>query len=135
MVPADSRFFSFEFVALDFSAPEALQYEYQLEGFDNQWVQSGTRRFLNYTNIPAGQYRFKARLADTPDSEMLDVPLVVQVSFYKTGWFWAVILAGVAALAIGFYRNSTRTFCSTPSLRSEASSILTRRPLPGSSIT
>lgn len=104
-VPAESRFFSFEFAALDFTTPEALQYEYQLENFDNQWVKAGTRRFVNYTNIPAGQYNFKVRLAGTGDDEALSIPISVRVSFYKTKWFWSLIGAGLIAFTIWFYRN------------------------------
>ena len=50
------NFFEFEFVALNFSQPEKNQYAYFLEGFENEWNQTGTRRYGKYTNIPGGRY-------------------------------------------------------------------------------
>ncbi len=32
-----------------------------LEGFDKDWIASGTRNYANYTNIPPGKYIFKVR--------------------------------------------------------------------------
>ena len=34
--------FSFEFAALYYSRPEKKQYAYRMEGFDEDWVKSGT---------------------------------------------------------------------------------------------
>ncbi|MEK9137873.1 MAG: two-component regulator propeller domain-containing protein, partial [Bacteroidota bacterium] len=47
--------FSFEFAALDFCAPEKNQYAYMLEGFDKGWIHSGTRRYVNYTQLDPGE--------------------------------------------------------------------------------
>src|SRR4029453_5551459 len=33
--------------------------KYTLEGFDESWIDAGTRRVAYYTNIPAGRYRFR----------------------------------------------------------------------------
>jgi ligand-binding sensor domain-containing protein len=99
VVPANGRYFSLEFASLDLTHPELSRYEYRLEGLDNQWVKAGSRRLVNYTNVPAGRYSFKVKLEGWPDAEALAVPVVVRVSFYKTGWFWsaaAVLLAGFA---------------------------------------
>lgn len=104
VVPANSRFFSVEFAALDLSSPEVFQYEYQLDGFDNQWVSAGTRHFVNYTNIPRGFYLFKVKRAGAPDNEALVVPLTVKVPFYRMGWFWAILSIVVVGFGIWFYR-------------------------------
>lgn len=53
--------FSFEFALMDFAAPEDNTYEYQLVGFDEDWVKAGTRNTVSYTNIDAGDYQFKVR--------------------------------------------------------------------------
>ncbi len=39
------NFFSFEFAALDYTAPEKNRYAYRLEGVDDDWVQAGTGRY------------------------------------------------------------------------------------------
>lgn len=53
--------FSFEFAALDFSAPEKNLYAYKMEGFEKEWIHPKSRRFVTYTNLPAGNYVFRVR--------------------------------------------------------------------------
>lgn len=53
--------FSFEFAALDFNSSESIQYAYMLEGFDKDWIYSGSRRFVTYTNLDPGNYIFKVK--------------------------------------------------------------------------
>jgi len=47
---------AFEFAALDFTAPDKNRYRYRLVGFDENWVDLGTRRRISYTNLQAGDY-------------------------------------------------------------------------------
>ena len=53
---------SIEFAALEFLAPEALQYEYRLVGLDDQWVKApANRRFAAFTRLQPGRYEFEVR--------------------------------------------------------------------------
>ncbi|MCB9340623.1 MAG: histidine kinase [Lewinellaceae bacterium] len=108
VVPADSRYFSFEFAALDLTRAEEREYEYRLQDFDNKWVKCQENRFVNFTNIPAGRYKFQVKPADGADSEALSVPLLVHVAFYKTSWFWGLVLLGLLAVAFSYFRNRQR---------------------------
>lgn len=56
---------SFEFAALDYSAPKKNQFAYMLEGVDREWVFSGTRGFANYTNLRPGGYTFRVKAANS----------------------------------------------------------------------
>jgi PAS domain S-box-containing protein len=49
----------FHFTALSLSSPEKVRFKYMLEGFDKDWVDAGSRRVAYYTNIPAGEYKFR----------------------------------------------------------------------------
>jgi signal transduction histidine kinase len=49
----------FDFTALSFVTPENVQFRYQLEGLDQDWVDAGTRRSAEYTHLLPGSYRFK----------------------------------------------------------------------------
>jgi signal transduction histidine kinase/ligand-binding sensor domain-containing protein/DNA-binding response OmpR family regulator len=54
--------FSFEFAALDYSAPEKNQYAYKMEVVDPEWVHTdASRRFATYTNLDPGEYIFKVK--------------------------------------------------------------------------
>ncbi len=54
----------FEFSVLDFHHPASSRYMYKLEGFDEDWVHSGARRFVTYTNLSPGHYTFRVRGAN-----------------------------------------------------------------------
>lgn len=48
----------FHYTAASLTMPEKVKFRYKLEGFDDDWVEVGTRRAAYYTNIPPGNYRF-----------------------------------------------------------------------------
>jgi len=63
MAAAD-RVVRFEFAALDFASPERNRFAYQLEGFDDHWIEAGTRHDATYTNLDSGRYTFKVRASN-----------------------------------------------------------------------
>jgi len=60
----EQDFISFDFAALDFNKPEKNQYAYQLEGFDQDWIDAGTRPYASYTNVPGGHYTFRVKASN-----------------------------------------------------------------------
>ncbi len=52
---------TFEFSALDYFIPEKNRYAYMMEGIDKDWVYSGKRRFVTYSNLMPGSYLFKVK--------------------------------------------------------------------------
>ena len=94
---------SFEFAALDFAAPGENSYQYILEGFDNGWVDAGTRRRVTYTNLTAGDYVFRARAANS-DGVWSENELRLAVSVAPSPWetreaYVAYTVAGLLLLA------------------------------------
>jgi hypothetical protein len=61
----DQNFFSFEFAALDYTDSRKNQYAYKLEGLDENWIDSGNRRFANYTAVPPVTTFFVSRVRTT----------------------------------------------------------------------
>ena len=57
-LPPDSRKFEFHYEGLSFLAPEKVNFRYRLEGFDDEWVEAGTRRVAFYSSLPPGDYAF-----------------------------------------------------------------------------
>ncbi|HJS73657.1 MAG TPA: triple tyrosine motif-containing protein, partial [Vicinamibacteria bacterium] len=94
------RVISFEFAALDFSAPEKNQYAYRLEGFEKDYVPAKDHRIATYTNLPAGDYTFHVKGSNDNgvwNEEGAKVRFTVVPPFWATAWFKAL----VAALAVG----------------------------------
>ena len=53
--------FSLEFAALHFVDPPRNRYAYRLDGLDQDWNRSGTRRFVTYTTLAPGEYTFRVK--------------------------------------------------------------------------
>mgnify|MGYP003324510366 CR=1 FL=1 len=60
-VPWNNNKVVFDFVALSYRNPSKNQYSYYMDGYEDDWIDSGNRRFATYTNLPAGNYTFKVK--------------------------------------------------------------------------
>lgn len=100
------NFISLEFAALDFINPTENRYAYKLEGVDRDWVECGTRRTAQYTNLEGGRYVFRVRGANSDgvwNEDGASLTLVIVPPVWKTGWFrWVMILLG-GGLMLGAY--------------------------------
>ena len=56
VLPYDQNSVALSFAGLEFSQPHELRYRYQLEGYDNDWIQAGSSRRAIYTKLPPGDY-------------------------------------------------------------------------------
>ncbi len=102
--------FSFEFAALDFTSPERNRYAYRLEGFDQGWVDSGTRRFASYTNLDGGTYTFRVRGTNSDgvwNEEGAAIEVVVVPKPWKTWWAYSLYLLTALSGVFGYVRFKT----------------------------
>jgi len=92
----------FEFTALSFVAPENVQFRYQLEGLDKNWVDAGTRRTASYTHPPPGSYQFKVIACNNDgiwNKTGNSLSVIFAPYFWQTLWFkFAVTLTSFAML-------------------------------------
>jgi transcriptional regulator with PAS, ATPase and Fis domain/ligand-binding sensor domain-containing protein len=90
------------YTGLSLVAPEKVRFKYQLEGYDQEWVDAGARRVAYYTNIPPGAYRFRVRAMNN-DGVWNEAGATFEFSlaphFYQTTWFYGLV--GVAVMFIG----------------------------------
>jgi len=75
----------FSFVALDYDSRNT-HFLYKLIGFDEDWVRSGTRNYVSYSNLPAGNYKFVviAKTAKDEVSELVSVSFSIKKMWYRT---------------------------------------------------
>ncbi len=89
------------FTALGAAAPEAVRFRYRLDGFDADWVETGSRREAYYTHVPPGRYTLRLS-ADPGDGAWqaaeLALPVHLRPHVWQTGWFTAAALLAGAAL-------------------------------------
>lgn len=113
--------FSFEFVALDYTAPRRNQYAYMMEGFDKDWVNAGTRRYASYTHLDPGEYIFRVKGSNNDgvwNEQGASVNIVIQPAYWQTWWFRAFVVFVVAGIFYGFYRYRIANLLRVERLRS-----------------
>ncbi|MDR2146738.1 MAG: response regulator [Tannerella sp.] len=102
--------FSLEFSALNYESRYNAVYRYLLEGFDKQWITTpATRRFANYTNLPAGKYTFKIKYIPEGtaenDAPATELTVIVKPYFYKTFRFVSVVFIFLIIGILRFYKR------------------------------
>jgi len=105
-------FFSFEFAALHYAAPEQNQYAYMMEGLDKDWNYVGNRRFAGYTSVPAGKYTFKVKAANSDgvwNEEGTSLRIAVVPPFWQTWWFRVLAIAALAGSALAVFALRVRS--------------------------
>ncbi len=103
--------FEFEFAALNFTHPEKNQYAYILDGYDEAWNYTGTRRFGRYTNLPAGMYSLRLKGSNNEgvwNEEGIAITITVVPPFWQTWWFQAVLALVLLGVAFTGYRLRVR---------------------------
>jgi signal transduction histidine kinase/DNA-binding response OmpR family regulator/ligand-binding sensor domain-containing protein len=100
-LPASASFFSLTFAALDYINSAKNRYAYRLEGVDPAWVESGTRRYVSYTNLDPGTYQFRVRGANSEgiwNMEGASLEIVILPPWYRTTWAYAAYVLAIGTL-------------------------------------
>lgn len=101
----------FSFNALSYISPKRIQVRYRLDGVDAGWVDAGTRRSAQYTNLKPGHYDFHVQASNADgiwNTEGGVYHFDLPPAFYETPYFNACcILAGALAI-FGGYRWKLR---------------------------
>ncbi len=103
--------FSFDFVALDYVAPEKNQYSYRMKGFDKNWINIGTRRFAYYTNLSPAKYVFQVRGSNNDgvwNHEGASLIVRIKPAFWQTSVFKISLGIIIALLLFGIFRWRTK---------------------------
>ena len=90
---------SLELASLDFHDPKRNQFIYQLEGVDNNWLQSTGYTKVNYSQLEPGTYQFKV-LGSNQHGLFADEPEVLIIEVLPLWWQHSWVLPGLAALLL-----------------------------------
>lgn len=103
--------FTIQYAALDYTAPNDIQYAYMLEGFENSWNYVGKQRMATYTNLPKGEYTFKVKSTNADGvwtDNVRSLQITVLPSFWETPWAYLLyVLALMLVVFIAVYILST----------------------------
>jgi signal transduction histidine kinase/ligand-binding sensor domain-containing protein/DNA-binding NarL/FixJ family response regulator len=89
--------FTIEFMGINYTANQKIQYAYLLEGSDEKWNQLGDQNSVTFRNLPSGNYVFKVK-ASSPDAVWSDnnissIVIVVHSPWWAT--WWAYLIYGI----------------------------------------
>jgi signal transduction histidine kinase/ligand-binding sensor domain-containing protein len=104
----DQNFVSFEFTALDYTAPEKNAYRYMMEGLDRDWVSSGSRRYASYANLPSGDYVFHVRGSNSDGLWNLNgasLHIHVVPPYWERAWFRVLALVLILGTIFLLFRR------------------------------
>ena len=106
-----SRNLEFHYTGLSFLAPQKVKFKYQLEGYDNDWIDAGTRRTAFYTNIAPGDYTFRVQACNNDgkwNESGAQMKFSLSPYFYQTGWFFFLGFLALVLTSAGAYRYHVR---------------------------
>ncbi|NQZ08580.1 MAG: hypothetical protein HRT35_15615, partial [Algicola sp.] len=101
----------FEFAALDFLDPKRNQYQYRLEGWQDEWQSTGAkRRFASYSNLWPGEYIFRVKgsnkdLLWDPKGAVLKV--IINPPWWLTWWAYVLYVVLVVGAVYGLVQWRT----------------------------
>lgn len=110
-LPAGSESLEIHYTGLSLYAPDEVRFHYQLEGFDNDWVDAGKRRAAYYTNLPPGNYTFRVKAVNNDgiwNDQGASIQFEKKAFFYQTGWFPMLVLTFITIVAFAIYYVRTR---------------------------
>ncbi len=106
--------FEIDFGVIDFAAPQRVNYEYMLEGYDKDYHMADGSHSARYTDLDPGKYTFRVRGIDLYTGNPVG-ERVLTIRINHPWWFspWAIILyvmllGGMAVLLFVHLRQRAR---------------------------
>jgi signal transduction histidine kinase/ligand-binding sensor domain-containing protein len=98
--------FTIEFAALEFTNPEKNRYAYMLEGVSSDWIETGNRRFVPFSNLPPGEYTFRVKGSNNDGLWNMSGPslkIIIKPPWWQSSWAWTaylILLTGIIMLYV-----------------------------------
>jgi signal transduction histidine kinase len=97
--------------AVRLRSQERIRFKYKLEGFDKEWTEALGRRVAYYTNLPAGEFRFRVaafEMSEPRNASEAGVTVEWRPHFYRTAWFFLLCVVLSAAAVWGVHEFQMR---------------------------
>ncbi|MEI7499072.1 MAG: two-component regulator propeller domain-containing protein [Bacteroidota bacterium] len=98
--------FTIEFAALEFTNPDKNRYAYMLEGVSGDWIETGNRRFVPFSNLPPGEYTFRVKGSNNDglwNESGPSLKIIIKPPWWRSSWAWTayfIFLVGVIIIYI-----------------------------------
>jgi len=109
-VKHNKNHFTFHYTGISFSNPSKLLYQYQLKGFEPEWMPATTAGFATYSNLPPGEYTFMVKAANkhgTWSTTPATFAFSISNPFWATWWFYSLCMGAMGILGYVVYKWRT----------------------------
>ena len=97
-------------ISISYTVPEYnkyinAEYQYLLQGFQDEWSEWGAKSTINFKNLPPGNYTFKvrAKIANSIPENIAVYSFTISKPWYATNF--AVIIYFILSIVIAYYIN------------------------------
>ena len=104
----DEQVITFNFTSLDFINSENNQYQYRLDGVDEQWIQSGKSHSVSYSNLIPNTYKFSFRGSNSSfnwNNSGASVTIIINPPYWDSWWFRSIIAISMFLVVFTFLYN------------------------------
>ncbi len=101
---------TFKYAGLHYVNAAKNHYQYQLAGYDKDWIMAGTARSATYTNLAPGTYTFRFKAANSDgiwSKKTAELTVIISPPWWKTWWAYIlyIILFAVIIQSYISYRS------------------------------
>jgi signal transduction histidine kinase len=99
--------YTFSYTAPSFVSPRKIQFKYKLENVDAAWINAGTERQAEYTNLSPGDYTFKVLACNSDgiwNEKGATLTFTVRPFFYQTAYFYLLVIVAASLMLYGIYK-------------------------------
>lgn len=97
--------FTIEFALLNFIKSNKNKYQYQLEGYDKEWIET-ENNFITYSNLPYGNYQLTIKGANNDGiwGKPISIKIKMHPPFWLTWWAYCIYACSVLCIILLIYR-------------------------------
>ena len=98
-----------------------------MEGFNDKWIDVGSRGYASFTNLDPGKYVFHVKASNNDrvwNETGSSITLIITPPFWKTWWFIFLCIISAAYVLYLFYRNRINQLLQLQNIRNKIASDL-----------
>jgi signal transduction histidine kinase/ligand-binding sensor domain-containing protein/DNA-binding response OmpR family regulator len=117
-LPYDHSVLTFDFASLNYTTADRKHYAYRLQGFEQNWNETGTRHSVTYTNLDPDKYLLQVRGFNNSgvwSDKLLTLRLEILPPWWSTWWFRVgmlflgiALIYGIIALRVRIIHDQKR---------------------------
>jgi len=97
-----------QFVGVNLKNPEAVTYQYNMEGLGNAWSERFSEPQVTFNKLPDGKYNFLLKAANNEgisNEDPVKLQIIIARPLWKRWWFYAFILVLITTSIVAYIKR------------------------------